>query len=606
MLQKIRDHLTGWVAGFIFFVIAVAFVLWGIDIGGANRNFIAKVNGDEVSISQFRRQYQNRLNRLQQAYQDQVPDQLRAMTESQLLEQFIEREVIRQQAQNRGYRVGNDALRKELQSRPEFQVEGSFSYDRYQAQLISNSLTSTGYEAAFRGELQTTQLMGGVSATAFVTPSELLQAYRLQNETREVGYLLVPANTYKETISVEESAIQEYYDSHLDEFVSQETVDLDFVQLRLEDYVEDVDVTEEDVLALYSEDQYKTPEQRDSRHILVSNADRSDEDALKLADELLDRINAGEDFGDIAKEYSDDSGSGAEGGNLGWAEGKVYVGAFRDALFGMDVDETRGAVKSEFGYHIIQLLGVRGGGTKSFESVRAELEQQAREGLAADRITDLRDEVRDRSYESDNLDSVAEEFDLELKQLDGVGRSGAAGIGADRNVIDAAFSTAVLLDNENSDLIDLEDGSVVVLRVRQHNEVETQPLDIVRDQVTEILLQRAAADQATTVAQGLLERLKTGETWESVTEGTELTFTPPVAITRQQAGVPGAVASAAFKMTKSAEGKTQYDGSPLANGDYAIFSVSNTIPGDFANLASEERDGQKAQSVQRIGMSTLR
>ena len=608
MLQKIRDRITGWVAGLIFFFIAVAFALWGIDIGGANQNFVAKVNGEDISLSQFRRVYQSRLNQLQQIYQTDLPDQYRNAEELRVLEQFIEQEVVRQHADKRGFRIGDEQLTEELRLRPEFQIDGEFSLDRYRAQLASAGQSSAFFEQSFRNDMQMVQLVSGVNSTAFVLPSEFTKTFELRNETRDIGYLLVPADGFKDPEAITEEAVQAYYDDHQDEFVSEETVDIDYIELAPNDYVEDVDVTEDDIRAEYDSTlgNYETPEQRDSRHILISTGDRSDEEAEQLAADLLERINSGEDFAELAKEFSDDPGSGAEGGNLGWAEAQVYVGAFRDALFSMTEDEVRGGVKTEFGYHIIQMLGRRGGETKSFDSVRAEIEAGLRERRAVDRVEELKEEVQELAYSSlDSLEPVAEQFGLELKPLNGITRAGGEGIAANRAVIDSVFNDAVLFDNENSDLIEMDDGRFVVLRVRDYNEVQTLPLEEVRDQVTEILAQRDAEDKAREAGSALLERLQAGESWDQVTSDTEYESQKAVKSTRSQPGIPSAVLADAFAQAQAPDGSAVFRGVSLADGGYAIYSMVNPRPGDATSLTAEQRNTQTEQQIQRTGNTEL-
>ncbi len=608
MLQKIRDRITGWVAGLIFFFIAVAFALWGIDIGGSNQNFVAKVNGDDISLSQFRRSYQSRLNRLQQIYQTELPDQLRNAEELRLLEQFIEREVVRQHADQRGFRVGDEQLTEELRVRPEFQIDGEFSLDRYRAQLASVGQSSAFFEESFRGDMQMGQLVNGLNSTSFVLPSEFTKVFELRNETRDIGYLVVPAAGFKNVDNVTPEAIQIYYDDHQDEFVSEEKVDIDYIELAPNDYVEDVDVTEDEIRAEYESTiaNYETPEQRDSRHILISTADRSEEEAEALATDLLTRINGGEDFGELAKEFSDDPGSGAEGGNLGWAEAQVYVGAFRDALFSMTEEEVRGGVKSEFGYHIIQMLGRRGGETKPFDSVSAEIEAGLRERRAIDRVETLKEEVQDLAYSSlDSLEPVADEFGLELKALDGITRVGGEGIAANQAVIESVFNDAVLFDNENSDLIEMDDGRFVVLRVREYHEVQTLPLEGVRDDIADILAQRDAEDEAREVGSALLARLREGESWDQVTADTDYEAKKAVKSTRSQAGIPSAILADGFAQAQRPDGEAVYRGVALADGGYAIYSMVNPRPGDATALTAEQRNNQEEQQAQRTGNTEL-
>ncbi|MEM7280350.1 MAG: hypothetical protein AAF438_01780, partial [Pseudomonadota bacterium] len=274
--------------------------------------------------------------------------------------------------------------------------------------------------------------------------------------------------------------------------------------------------------------------------------------------------------------------------------------------FSMEDQEIRGEVKSEFGYHIIQMLGARGGDTKPFDDVRAEIEAGLRETRAIDRVEDLKEEVRDLSYSSvDSLEPVADELGLELKSLPGITRGGGEGIAQNQDVIQSVFNDAVLFDNENSDLIEMEDGRFVVLRVQDHHEAQTLPLEEVRDQVVEILANRTAQDEARRVGTELLERLRGGEAWSAVTEDTEYQAQKAVKSTRTQGGIPREVLTDAFSRAQRPEGGAVFDGVSLANGDYAIYSMVNPRPGDASSLNAEQRNNRKQQLTQGAGSSEL-
>src|SRR6185437_934541 len=168
-----------------------------------------------------------------------------------------------------------------------------------------------------------------------------------------------------------DARIAAWYKAHQSDYLSADAVDLQYAQLQMSGVEAQVPVTDADLQAYYSQHktQYSRTETRHAHHILIAVTDpkdpKSDAAALAKAQDVLAQLKAGKDFGALAKQYTADPGSAAQGGDLGWAARGVYVAAFADALFSMQAGQISDPVKTEFGYHIIRLDEVRPAQVKS-------------------------------------------------------------------------------------------------------------------------------------------------------------------------------------------------------------------------------------------------
>jgi len=611
MLQKIREKITGWVAGIILALLAFVFAVWGIDIGFSNQSVAAVVNGDKIPIGPVRQAIQNQLSQFQQAYGADVPAAVEHQVRDGVIEGFVRNRLLLQRIRKEGYRVSNEALSESIREIPSFQVNGEFSLDAYRAMLANVGYSPTMFEAEQRQNMEIGQLQSGILASAFVTPAELERWVRIDRERRDVAWLVIPVERFTGDVKIDDDQIAAEYDSHPERYMSPETVDVDYVELKLDDIIPTVTVTEDQLKEFYETEvsrdpqMFSTPEQRRARHILIAvDDDTDDAQALKKAQAVLERLRAGEDFAEAARETSDDSGSAATGGELGWVERGMMVAPFEDALFSMQVGEISEPVKSPFGYHIIELEEVQPGDVKTFEEARGDLLTDYRHRTAEDIFYSKAERLYELTFESpDTLAPAASELGLDIQRIDRMARSGGSGLAANPKVIDAAFSETVLNEGENSEPIEIEDGHVVVLRVDGHHEAAPRPLDEVRDNIVARLQREAARARATEVGDEVIRRLEAGESPEAVAASVDAQFNDTRPVGRDSTDVPAQIKDAAFAaepVDGSAVGSLT-----LSDGSFAAWLLTGIEPGDLQALSDAERARLRQQLARAAGGEDL-
>ncbi|MBU3059253.1 SurA N-terminal domain-containing protein [Pseudomonas indica] len=590
MLQNIRDNSQGWIAKTIIGVIVVLLALTGFDAifnATSNRQNAADVNGEKITINELSQAVDmQRRQLLQQLGKDFDASQLNDnLLREAALKGLIERRLLLQGAKDADFAFSQAALDQLILQTPEFQVDGKFSADRFDQVIRQMGYGRLQFRRMLEEEMLISQLRAGLAGSGFVTDEEAQAFARLEKQTRDFAMLTIKADAASAQVGDDE--IKAYYDEHASEFMSPEQVVLEYVELKKDAFFDQVEAKDADLQELYKKEIANLAEQRRAAHILVEVNDQMNDDQAKAKiSEIKKRLDAGEDFATLAKEFSDDSGSATEGGDLGYAGPGVYDPAFEEALYALQKDQVSEPVRSEFGWHLIKLLDVQAPEVPSFDSLKDKLEREVKAQLVEQRFVEATKELEDAAFEASDLAQPAQELGLEVKTTAPFGREGGEGIAANRQVLQAAFSPEVLEEAANSAAIELDPDTVVVVRAKEHKQPEQLPLDQVAGTVREHLLQQHASEAAKQKGEALLADLREGKT--SANEaGQEWKVTE--AATRSQEGVDPQVLQTLFRMPKPESGdKPSFASVTLRNGDYVLIRL-NGVSEPEGTLSDEEK-----------------
>lgn len=598
MLQNIRDNSQGWIAKTIIGIIVVLLALTGFDAifnAASNSQTAAKVNGEEISrydldqaMNMQRRQLAQQLG---QDFDASLLDD-RLLRDS-ALGSLIDRMLLLQGAKSADFAFSREALDQLILQTPEFQVDGAFSAARFDQVIQQMGYSRLQFRQLLEQEMLIGQLRAGISGTGFVTDQQVENFARLEMQTRDFETLTIPAQ--HETIEVSDEQIEEYYETNADRFRTPEQVIVEYVELKKESFFDQVEASDEELQDLYQQQIANLDEQRRAAHILIeTGGELSDEEAKAKIEEIAARVKGGEDFAAIAKEVSQDPGSANEGGDLGFAGTGVYDPAFEDALYALNEGEVSAPVQSEFGWHIIKLLGVQSPEVPSFESMKPELVRELKAQQVEQRFVEISKQLEDAAFEASDLTQPAQELGLMVQTTNAFGREGGEGIAANRQVIQAAFSDEVLVDGANSSVIELDPETSIALRVKEHLKPAAIPLADVRDDIVVQLQRSLAAETARTQGEQLLAELRDGKQPDGQ-------WQPVEAAARSQEGVAPALLQAVFRMPRpQQQDKPNYTGVALGNGDYVVVRLNGVNEPETA-LSDEEKLNYRRFLASRIG-----
>lgn len=590
MLQKIHDLAKGWLAYVIVALLIVPFALWGIHeyFGSGGDRVVAMVNGTEIPAQELRNAVQQQRDRLRSMFGGRLPPQFAddSLLGDAALNELIRLELLRQEVDRAGFRVGDELLFDGIKQIEAFQENGQFSASRYEQVLSLQRRSKAGFEAQLREGIRLSQLEDGVRGTAFATRADARDFERLKGQTRDIAYVMVEPGRFTDRIQPTDDEIQAYYDAHADRFRRPERAKLAYVELSLPEIARGIAVSEEELRALYDEqvDRYTVPEERRASHILLSLSrgatDEEVREAEQQAESLLARIQAGEPFADLARQYSDDSLSAEQGGDLGVIREGDQPPAVESALAVLEQGETSQPIRTEFGFHLVKLTQIEPARTQSFADVRGTIEAEYRQQQAERVFIDYLDELATVSYEvADSLEPAADAIATTVKTTDWVTRESGEGVGADPRVRQVAFSAEVLEDGRNSDLIELSDGQALVVRILEHQPAARRPLEEVRADVEARLVQETARTRARELGERLLGELREGGDLETVVGQTEVELKAPGYLARDDGSVPSEILRKAFSLPRPAEGQASFDGLETGEGAYAVVAVRGVEDG---------------------------
>ncbi|MBD9656289.1 SurA N-terminal domain-containing protein [Pseudomonas sp. PDM12] len=587
MLQNIRDNSQGWIAKTIIGLIVVLMALTGVDAiitGTGNSQNAAAVNGEKISLNELNQAVEmQRRQLLQQLGKEFDPSMLdERLLRDASLKGLIERSLLLQGAKDSNFAFSQAALDQVIVQTPEFQVEGRFNADRFDQVIRQLGYTRMQFRQMLEQEMLIGQLRAGLSGSGFVTDEEVLAFARLEKQTRDFATRTIKADPG--AVKVSDDDVKAYYDAQQAQFMSPEQVVLEYVELKKDAFFSQVSVTDEELKAAYDAEIANLAEQRDAAHILIEvGGDVSEDQAKAKIEDLHKRLQKGEDFAALAKEFSQDPGSASEGGDLGYAGKGVYDPAFEEALYALKKDEVSAPVRTEFGWHLIKLLGVQAPEVPTLASMKEKLETDLKTQRVEQRFVEATKQLEDAAFESSDLVQPAQELGLKVQTSAPFGRQGGEGIAANRQVLQAAFSQEVMEDGSNSGAIELDPNTLVVIRVKEHRKPQQLELDQVSDSIRAQLTKTRASEAAKAAGEQLVTELRDGK---AKAEGADWQVVE--AATRNQDGVDPAVLQALFRMPKPSGDKSEFSGIALANGDFMVIRLKGVSEPEQA-LSDEEK-----------------
>ena len=603
MLTKIREKFTGWIAFAILALIGIPFLFFGVgNYDFLSTNFAAKVDGSEIGILTFEQRYRDQLQN-NPALAD-LPEEFRVQIRRGVLDALIRERLLTLHLIEEGYQVGDEQVTRLIQRFPEFHVDGKFDMDTYRSWLLARGLDPTEFEENQRAYLREDQLRRAIGATSIVTPADYRRFLNLIAEQRLVSLASFDLDAAADQVEVTDEMITAFYDTNETLFLTEEAVDVEFIEVRRDAIAESIEVSEEALQQYYEDnhDRYLQDEQRRARHILVLSGD--DEAAAEAeANELAARVRAGESFEELAAEYSDDGATAADGGNLGVLTRSQLPDELGGAIFTMQAGEVGGPVQTDFGFHIVRLDEILEQGPLPLDQVRGELLSELRASEAEDRFFELERQVSDALFDAPDMQAISDAVGLEVQTATGFTRSGGEPIGANQAAIDTIFDASVLYDGQISEIVELDANRSAIFKVTQHYEASRQPLEDVREDIADALKVQEAQTIVFNRAEQLLVALNAGEDFGAAAEAAGATVSAPTLVSRQNTELDQNVLGRIFSAKKPTQDNPTTGSVVTATGSVTVYSIDAVLPGRPESIPLADRDAGKLELAQQYGSS---
>ncbi len=512
MLQTIREHTQGWIAGVIISLIILSFALWGIHsyfTGGGANTIVAKVNGTEITREQLAIAYERMRRQTQIQYGANAPKDETEL-KKRALQALIDIEVLKQASISQGYLISDQQIDVYLQSMPDFQVDGKFSFEKFQQELAATMLSTGDFLEVIKTSLLIDQPKLGIVLTSFALPDETAYTIALVNQEREVDYLTIPFKQFTaQAADIKPEQIKAYYEEHKSDFMTPEQVSLDYIEVTLNDLAATIKPTDAELQSFYKENM--------NSYVKTANGGQS---AIQPYEEVKAKV--------------------------------------KDAY----------------------------------------VRQQAEEKLA-----DIRDKLADMTYEHpESLQFASANLNLPIKTSELFSKDKAGkGISQNKKIRDVAFSNDVLTMQNNSDVIQLNPETLVVLRIKEHKPSALLPLEGVSTQI-KAALQTAVQEKATeTAANDSVAKLKSGAQPDQIAASLNAHWNKTGYLGRYATKVDNAILDLAFQLPNPANvgGKTVYGVTRLPNG-YAIVAVHSVKPGSITDPKQSHVFAEQVQNSQGL------
>jgi len=605
MLQTMRAKAQGVGAKIIVWSIIIALSAFGFGFGTtalfqSGDRYAAEVNGEEITLAELDRQMRVRDAQLRAEFGDDYVDLLDEtfLTQS-TLSQLVRQRVVSAGVTDFGLVAAESKIDETILGDPSFALGESFSADVFRSRVTSAGFTPESYRDALKEDLSVSLFQQALLDSAFLTARDSRALASLALQRRDLAWLEFEPSVYFDDIEISEDELTTAYSLRQAEFMTAPLIDAEVISFRLEDLAGADEFAPDEAALQEAYDaelaDYQSTEQRDASHILLEVSEaRSEEQAIAEILDIRARVNAGESFEDLAREFSDDPGSASLGGSLGRAARGVYVDAFEAALWALEVGEFSEPVVTEFGVHLIRLDDASETSPPTFEQRRSALDAELRRIAASDRFAEIKLEADDLAFDAQtSLAPLAEAFDAETESVAGVSRDQGDSVFNEAALREALFSPDVMDSGFNSPVIEVGDAAYVVRADTVHPATEI-PFDEVRDDIRSGIEFDRGSQMAAEAAEDALARMLDGASAsEVVPDGGQ--WQRQDELSRDNQDIPQVLVRAAFELSRPTSDARAMDVIALGSGGSALIVVSGVRDGNTAELPESEVQGLEDQ-----------
>lgn len=603
MFDFVRKH-TKIMQFLLFLLIFPSFVLFGLEGYSSMRDkgaVVATVNGSNILQPELDNAHKIQVDRMRAA----MPNLDAKLFDSSIakqatLDRLVRERLLQVAAQKMHLNVSDQRLANELQQNPNIaglrRPDGSLDLERYRQLLSTQGLTPESFEAQVRSDLSTRQVMAGLGITSFATSALADVTLNAFYEKRQIQVAKFAASDFVAQIKPTDAELEDYYKANSEKFKSPERADVDYVILDIASIQKTVTVPESELKTFYEQNLARLAnlEERRASHILI-NADKAApaadrEKARAKAQEIMATLKQSpEKFAELAKKFSQDTGSANKGGDLDFFARGAMVKPFEDAAFALKKGEISDVVESDFGFHIIRVTDIKQPKQKSFEESRASLEVDARRQLAQRKFAEAADQFTNLVYEqSDSLKPAADKLKLEIQHAKGVGTEpvpSASGTAMNNpKLLAAIFSSDTIEKKRNTEAIELAPNVLASARIANYQPARILPLSDVKDKVREQVVAQKALERAKQEGQSNLAQ------WKASPEKAKLAAA--VLVSREQKQqLSDAVVEAALRA--NTQTLPAWVGVDLGGSGYAVVKVEKILPRETVDAQQQARERQQ-------------
>jgi peptidyl-prolyl cis-trans isomerase D len=500
----------------------------------------------------------------------------------QAIRQLISTEVLIQAAKQQELGVAPSLISDFILSVEQFKKDGKFDEDSFRYAIRNQGYTSsTKFTEMLSDQFLVEQLSGGILNSSFVTSVEVADLAALADQKRDFEYARLAFQPFKDSVSLTDEQITEYYDNNKQQYMTERKLTVEYIELNADMLLDAQSVTEEDIQARFEQEAESADTSPSLRaaHILLEDATQ------ELIEEVQAKLDAGDDFSELVKQYSQDIASVETGGDLGFTTGDTFPESFEQALAALEVGQVSAPVETDSGTHFIKLLEIE---KTEFliEDQQLRISQELKQEAADTLLVEKLEMLKELAFNADNLQEVAEDLELEAKVSQPFSENGGTGVAASPKVVTAAYSPEVAEDGYSSEVLDLGDDNYVVLRLKENFPSRQQSLDEVRTSLVETLTTDIAQENIEAKSAEISAALKGGDSIQTISSDFDLKREVVKDGARSTKAIDPEINAYVFELP-TPRGDVVNDSFTTANGDFVAIQLTQVQLADADSLASE-------------------
>ena len=598
-IQNIRDNLGSPFVKILTAAIVITFALffgWGTVFSTSDANTVASINGKKIDVYDLDLEMVRVQSILNQRFDDPNFNVEAEILKSLALNSLIRDSLVLDFLESHDVEVSNLTAYKLLAKNEAFKEEGQFSIQKVDTFARQNGFLPGKYLESIRDDIALNFWRVGLSDSYFITSNELNHNIKLANQTRDITFLKLDKSEMEEDLEAAKENVLDFYNQNPSLFKTEEKAKIRFIQISLEDLGNIESISKEDVEQEYQAylETFDSTIRRYASHLMINiTIERHKQDAISLANDLRKKLESGENFESLIKEYSEDEGTKNSDGFLGVSDGSAFSPEFELALEGLEKGEVSQPIVLESSVHLLKLTDIQKPTPEKYNLIQEKLKENLIEQIAYQEFTDLLELAADLTFSLDNLELLSEELKLEIKTKDFFSRTEAEGIFKESILLDAIFNDSTIKKGNLSELIEIDDQNAIILEVTNFQEQETKDFEVVEEEAKTKLIDELSRERLESLQSKILGLLEQGSSLDDVSKENKIKVQTYKSVTRDSSLFTRNVLLEIFNEPRSNLGKF-YSSVSFANGDILIFRL------DGVQDSSQEFVGEEKESLKNF------
>ena len=598
-IQNIRDNLGSPFVKILTAAIIITFALffgWGTVFSTSDANTVASINGKKIDVYDLDLEMARVQSILNQRFDDPNFNVEAEILKSLALNSLIRDSLVLDFLESHDVEVSNLTAYKLLAKNEAFKEEGQFSIQKVDTFARQNGFLPGKYLESIRDDIALNFWRVGLSDSYFITSNELNHNIKLANQTRDITFLKLDKSEMEEDLEAAKENVLDFYNQNPSLFKTEEKAKIRFIQISLEDLGNIESISKEDVEQEYQAylETFDSTIRRYASHLMINiTIERHKQDAISLANDLRKKLESGENFESLIKEYSEDEGTKNSDGFLGVSDGSAFSPEFELALEVLEKGEVSQPIVLESSVHLLKLTDIQKPTPEKYNLIQEKLKENLIEQIAYQEFTDLLELAADLTFSLDNLELLSEELKLEIKTKDFFSRTEAEGIFKESILLDAIFNDSTIKKGNLSELIEIDDQNAIILEVTNFQEQETKGFEVVEEEAKTKLIDELSRERLESLQSKILGLLEQGSSLDDVSKENKIKVQTYKSVTRDSSLFTRNVLLEIFNEPRSNLGKF-YSSVSFANGDILIFRL------DGVQDSSQEFVGEQKESLKNF------